>query len=100
MPRSSSLGNFQLEQDASTSLLAQYFCTRINPDELKSKVLLDLGSFTGGRLCSWFETYQLEKGIRIDINPLFKKADDEFAKSRIIENIELFLGRINYILIK
>ena len=92
MRHSSSFGNFQLEQDASSSWFVQYFGTRINPDELKGKVLLDLGSFTGGRLCSWFETYQLEKGIGIDINPLFKQAGDEFAKSRGIENIEFFTG--------
>jgi ubiquinone/menaquinone biosynthesis C-methylase UbiE len=92
MRHSSSSANFQLEQDVSTSWLAKYFCPRINPDELKGKVLLDLGCFTGGRLCSWFETYQLEKGIGIDINPLFKEAGEEFAKSRGIENIEFFTG--------
>jgi ubiquinone/menaquinone biosynthesis C-methylase UbiE len=92
MRHSSSSANFQLEQDVSTSWLAKYFCPRINPDELKGKVLLDLGCFTGGRLCSWFETYQLEKGIGIDINPLFREAGEEFAKSRGIENIEFFTG--------
>jgi ubiquinone/menaquinone biosynthesis C-methylase UbiE len=92
MRYSSSLGNFQLEQDISTSWLANYFCPRINPDELEGKVLLDLGSFTGGRLCSWFETYKLGKGVGIDINPLFKQASEEFAESRGIKNIEFFTG--------
>jgi ubiquinone/menaquinone biosynthesis C-methylase UbiE len=92
MRHSSSLGNFQLEQDISTSWLANYFSTRIKPDELKGKVLLDLGCFTGGRLCSWFETYLLEKGIGIDINPLFRKIGEEFKNSRGIENIEFFTG--------
>jgi ubiquinone/menaquinone biosynthesis C-methylase UbiE len=92
MRYSSSLGNFYLEHDISTSWLANYFSTRIKPDELKGKVLLDLGCFTGGRLCSWFETYQLQKGIGIDINPLFKQAGEEFKNSRGLENIEFFTG--------
>lgn len=92
MRHSSSLASYQFEQDVSTSWLAKYFSTRINPSELKGKVLLDLGCFTGGRLCSWVETYQLERGIGVDINPLFKQAGEEFAQSRGLENIEFFTG--------
>jgi len=92
MRHSSSLGNFQLEQDVSTSWLVKYFYSRINPDEMRGKVLLDLGSFTGGRLSSWCETLKLEKALGIDINPLFKQASDEFAEFRGIGNIEFFTG--------
>lgn len=51
-----------------------------------------MGCFTGGRLCSWFENYQLQLAIGIDINPLFKYAGEEFAQSRGIENIKFFTG--------
>lgn len=89
---SSSHGNFQLEQDISTSWLANYFFPRIKPDELKDKTLLDLGCFTGGRLCSWYETYQLQMGIGIDINPIFQQAGEEFAQLKGIENIKFCTG--------
>jgi ubiquinone/menaquinone biosynthesis C-methylase UbiE len=92
MRHASSFGNFQLEKDISTSWLAKYFFPRINPTELKGKVLLDLGSYTGGRLCSWFETYQLKKGLGIDINPLFKQAGEDFAQFRGLDNVEFYTG--------
>jgi len=89
---SSSLASYEYEQDSSHSWLIKYFFPRISPKDLHGKVLLDLGCFTGGRLTAWVETYQLKKGIGIDINSLFQQAAEEFAQSKGISNIEFHTG--------
>ena len=62
----------------------QYFLSKLSREELKDKVLLDLGSFTGGRLIAWAENYKLKKSYGIDINPIFKIASEEFAREKNI----------------
>ena len=78
----SSIASYNSEQNEEDSWLKKYFFPRINEKELEGKILLDLGSFTGGRLVSWTEQYNLKKALGLDINPIFKVAGDEFALSR------------------
>jgi len=88
----SSMASYEYEQIDSDSWLVKYFFPRITSDELTSKVLLDLGSFTGGRLAAWTERFHLKKGLGLDIHPLFKKAGEEFAEFKTISNIEFQTG--------
>ena len=46
----------------------------ISPDEFHKKSILDLGSFTGGRLVHWIERYKFSEGRGIDTNPIFEEA--------------------------
>ncbi len=61
------------------SWLEKYFFPPITAAELQRKVVLDLGCFTGGRLVAWVEKYGLERGLGIDINPIFREAGAELA---------------------
>ena len=68
------LARYDIEKDKNFSWMENYFLSKLSRDELKDKVLLDLGSFTGGRLIAWSENYKLKKSYGIDINPIFKIA--------------------------
>jgi ubiquinone/menaquinone biosynthesis C-methylase UbiE len=48
--------------------------------QFKGKHLLELGSFTGGALASWVETYGFAKADGIDVNPLYAQAGNDLAK--------------------
>lgn len=48
--------------------------------DLRGKRVLDIGSFTGGRLVQWMERYGFSEGRGIDINPVFEEAANRFAK--------------------
>ncbi len=77
----SAIASYNSEQNREDSWLKKYFFSRLNEKELEGKILLDLGCFTGGRLVSWTEQYNLKRGLGLDINPIFKLAGDEFALS-------------------
>ena len=74
------------------SWLDKYFFPRISPKILENKTLLDLGSFTGGRLTAWTKKYKLFKGLGLDINPIFKIASEELAQSLNIDNVHFETG--------
>lgn len=48
--------------------------------QFKGKHLFELGSFTGGALASWVETYGFAKADGIDVNPMYAEAGNRFAK--------------------
>lgn len=54
----------------------------ISSNEFHNKSILDLGSFTGGRLVQWVERYKLSEANGIDINPIFAEAGNMFAKEK------------------
>ena len=89
--RATCLARYNIEKDKKFSWMENYFLSNLNPDLLKNKTLLDLGSFTGGRLSAWYENYELKKVYGIDINPIFKIAADEFAFEKKI-NAEFKTG--------
>ena len=78
------LARYDIEKDKNFSWMENYFLSKLSKEELKDKVLLDLGSFTGGRLIAWAENYNLKKSYGIDINPIFKIASEEFAREKNI----------------
>lgn len=51
-------------------------------EEFVGKNVLDLGSFTGGRLVYWLEKYDFNGGYGIDINPVFAEAGKLFASKK------------------
>lgn len=70
---------FRYDYDANNiDLLAKYFY-KIEPEKFVGKKVLDLGSFTGGRLVYWMEKYKFTEGFGLDINPIFALAGNEFA---------------------
>ena len=89
--RATCLARYDIEKNKKFSWMENYFLSNLNPELLKNKTLLDLGSFTGGRLSAWFENYELKKVYGIDINPIFKVAADEFALEKKI-NAEFKTG--------
>ena len=89
--RATCLARYNIEKDKKFSWMENYFLRNLNPLLLKDKTLLDLGSFTGGRLTAWFENYKLKKVYGLDINPIFKIAADEFAIEKKI-NAEFKTG--------
>ena len=89
---SSSLANYKWEYDSKISWMEKYFFPRILPKNLENKILLDLGSFTGGRITAWTKKYKLFKGLGIDIDPVFKLASEEFSRSLDIRNIYFKTG--------
>ena len=59
----------------------KYF-PNFNTNEFNNKSVLDLGSFTGGRLVYWAEKYQFGEAYGIDISPVFAEAGNLFAKHK------------------
>lgn len=89
---SSSFATYNWEFESKISWMEKYFFPRISSKNLENKTLLDLGSFTGGRITAWTKKYKLSKGFGIDINPIFKIASDEFSKSLNIDNVYFETG--------
>jgi len=89
--RATCLARYNIEKDKKFSWMENYFLGNLNPLLLKDKTLLDLGSFTGGRLAAWFENYKLQKVYGLDINPIFRIAAEEFAIEKKI-NAEFKTG--------
>tara|TARA_B100000902_G_C27253589_1_gene886612 strand:- start:341 stop:1273 length:933 start_codon:yes stop_codon:yes gene_type:complete len=82
---------YDIEKNKKFSWMENYFLSQLSPESFRGKTLLDLGSFTGGRISAWFENYELKKVYGIDINPIFKVAADEFALEKKI-NAEFKTG--------
>ena len=59
--RATCLARYDIEKNKKFSWMENYFLSNLNHELLKNKTLLDLGSFTGGRLSAWFENYELKK---------------------------------------
>lgn len=70
---------YQCELDA--DFFQMYFPT-VDPLSFRGKAMLDLGSFTGGRLIRWAEKYGLGNPVGIDIEPLFAEAGQLFAAQK------------------
>jgi len=69
--------NYTYEKDICT--LTKYFPSNLFTD-FENKSVLDLGSFTGGRLIRWVEKFKFANGVGIDINPIFKEAGDNYLR--------------------
>ncbi len=85
------LVRYNIEKDKNYSWMENYFSPKLNTNDLNDKILLDFGSFTGGRLVAWAENYKLKKSYGIDMNPIFKVASEEFAKEKNI-NADFTVG--------
>jgi|APSaa5957512535_1039671.scaffolds.fasta_scaffold49792_2 ubiquinone/menaquinone biosynthesis C-methylase UbiE len=83
--RASCIARYNIEKDIKFSWMENYFLKNLSHVKLENKSLLDIGCFTGGRLIAWSENYKLKKIFGIDINPIFKKAGEEFAKEKNID---------------
>ena len=64
-------------------LFDTYFPQFKRKDFLNSSIL-EIGSFTGGSLVQWTERYGFSNAQGIDINQIFAKAGNEFAKQKEI----------------
>lgn len=60
-----------------------YFGTDLS-QYLDKKVVLDLGCFSGGRGAAWFERYNLDKIVGIDIDQVYIDAANQFASKKDI----------------
>lgn len=70
---------YRYNYEKSGMSLFDKFYKGIDHNEFIGKSVLDLGSFTGGRLVYWMERYGFRKGVGVDINPIFAQAGNEFA---------------------
>jgi SAM-dependent methyltransferase len=80
----------RFEEEEKKSFFAQYF-PGFDTSALRSRSVLDLGCFTGGRLIYWAEAYGIGDPVGIDINPLFAAAGTRFATQRAV-NASFFVG--------
>jgi ubiquinone/menaquinone biosynthesis C-methylase UbiE len=70
---------FRYRMELQADFFETYFPT-IDPTDLRGRTLLDLGSFTGGRLVRWAEKYGIGDAVGIDIDPIFAEAGSRFAE--------------------
>lgn len=69
------------EYEKTLSFFHLYF-PGLDKKQFRSKSILDLGSFTGGRLVSWVEHYGFGEAAGIDIDPLYAEAGRMFASTK------------------
>ena len=81
---------FTYKEEKNSNSLFRYF-EKISPEEYFQKSVLDLGCFTGGRLCYWKEKYNFGITKGIDINPIFIEAGKLFAIQKNVD-IDFQLG--------
>jgi ubiquinone/menaquinone biosynthesis C-methylase UbiE len=81
---------FTYNQEKNTDLFSHDF-EKILPEEFMGKSVLDLGCFTGGRLCYWKEKYNFGTATGIDINPIFAEAGKLFSAQKEV-NINFHTG--------
>jgi len=72
---------FTYDYEKQDGFFDHYF-PNISSKEFYKKTILDLGSFTGGRLVHWVERYGFHEARGIDINPIFAEAGNLFANSK------------------
>lgn len=89
---STAQASYDYESNPRDSWLIKYFSDRVPPEDFSNSVLLDLGSYCGGRLTYWTEQFSLRKGLGIDINPIFKVMSEDFASYKGIQNIHFRTG--------
>jgi ubiquinone/menaquinone biosynthesis C-methylase UbiE len=75
---------FRYDHEKQDTLFEHYF-PHLDTAEFQGKSVLDLGSFTGGRLVYWVERYGFVGARGIDINPIFAQAGASFAESKGID---------------
>lgn len=75
--RQSAQFTYEYERDA-IGFFDHYF-PEVPPAAFRGARMLDLGSFTGGRLVYWAERYGLAEGRGIDVDPVYAQAGNEFA---------------------
>ena len=83
--------NYSHEKDYCT--ISKYFPENFCKD-FQNKTVLDLGSFTGGRLVRWVEKFHFSDGFGIDINPIFKEAGEHYLKekNKDLSRIQFHIG--------
>jgi SAM-dependent methyltransferase len=57
----------------------EHYFPSLNRAEFRGKCVLDVGSFTGGRLVQWMERYGFREGHGIDVTPVYAEAGNRFA---------------------
>jgi ubiquinone/menaquinone biosynthesis C-methylase UbiE len=72
---------FRYDYEKQDCLFKHYF-PQLDTNQFRGKSVLDLGSFTGGRLVYWVERYGFVGARGIDINPLFAEAGTSFAAGK------------------
>jgi ubiquinone/menaquinone biosynthesis C-methylase UbiE len=75
---------FRYDYEQTDNLFDHYF-PQFDTTEFRGTSVLDLGSFTGGRLVYWVERYGFVNARGIDINPLFADAGAAFAASKHVD---------------
>jgi len=70
---------YRYDYEKHTCFLEKYF-PDIDASVYEGKQMLDLGSFTGGRLVYWMQRYKLKEGRGIDVDPIYAQAGNEFAQ--------------------
>jgi ubiquinone/menaquinone biosynthesis C-methylase UbiE len=81
---------FAYNQEKTNNNLTKNF-EKISPEEYIDKSVLDLGCFTGGRLCYWKEKFNFGTTTGIDINPVFIEAGTLFSTQKNL-NINFQIG--------
>jgi len=77
-----SSAQFRYDYEKRRGFFDVYFPNIYRSNEFHKKSILDLGSFTGGRLVQWVERYNFSEARGIDINPIFAEAGNMFAKEK------------------
>src|SRR6267378_3300504 len=75
---------YRYQYESELCFLDKYF-SEVRRNELQGRRILDLGSFTGGRLVYWTERYGFASGTGIDVDPTYAQAGRLFARSRAID---------------
>lgn len=73
--------DFAYQYEMEIPFFEQYF-PRFDVQRLRGSSLLDLGSFTGGRLARWVELYGVKRGFGIDVKPIFAEAGSYYAERK------------------
>src|SRR4029453_18732833 len=64
---------YRYQYESELCFLDKYF-SDVRREELQGRRILDLGSFTGGRLVYWTERYGFASGTGIDVDPAYAEA--------------------------
>jgi ubiquinone/menaquinone biosynthesis C-methylase UbiE len=76
-----SSAQFRYDYEKQRGFFDVYF-PNISSNEFHKNSILDLGSFTGGRLVHWVERYNFSDARGIDIYSIFAEAGNMFAKEK------------------
>ena len=73
---------FRYEYEKEVYCFLEKYFPNIPPGDFHNKSILDLGSFTGGRLVYWVERYGFREARGIDVDPIYAEAGELFARSK------------------